>query len=316
MNELLQKLREPFHPRHIEWKPGATTKDKKKALALAYADLRAYQNRLDEVCGLEWSVNYTPWGDRIVCHLTIGKITRSSTGEPAQDNPKVDGTVAEAQAFKRACSMFGLGRYLYDLPMTWQEYDAQRKQFTEHALQQLHNIANSHHQRNGDHPPTPPDEERPRPPRPKPSNNGQSTKNQRSSASPPASLDEVDAEPMMDFTGLLHNTDINMSDAAVNFIKYLREKHQRSNKPMSEKQYRFAVSLVNDVCGSDRHTAIFQAIFGERINSDNRPGWMAKELIDFLHDSDHPERQAKAKEALGNINAAIGIAAGQLELPV
>ena len=38
------------------------------------------------------------------------------------------GTTAEAQAFKRACSKFGLGRYLYDLPIHWMPYDSQKKQ--------------------------------------------------------------------------------------------------------------------------------------------------------------------------------------------
>lgn len=56
MNEILQELRKPFHPSHVTWKPGSVNKDQTKALALAYADLRAYQNRLDEVCGLAWSV--------------------------------------------------------------------------------------------------------------------------------------------------------------------------------------------------------------------------------------------------------------------
>ncbi len=118
LNEILQELRKPFHPSHVTWKPGSVNKEQTKALALAYADLRAYQNRLDEICGIDWSVTYTPWGDRIVCHLTIQGITRSSTGEPdsQSERSEIAGTSAEAQAFKRACAMFGLGRYLYQLP--------------------------------------------------------------------------------------------------------------------------------------------------------------------------------------------------------
>jgi hypothetical protein len=38
------------------------------------------------------------------------------------------GTEAWAQAFKRACSQFGLGRYLYDLEKAWVPYNPQRKQ--------------------------------------------------------------------------------------------------------------------------------------------------------------------------------------------
>jgi Uncharacterized protein conserved in bacteria len=138
--ELLTRLSEPFQPSAITWKPGAAKEN--KCMAMAYADLRAYQNRLDEVCGLGWSVRYVPWGDeRIMCELTIDGVTRTSTGEYDAQNEKnnIEGTVAEAQAFKRACAMFGLGRYLYDLPSVWIEFDAQRKRITEAGQTELAN---------------------------------------------------------------------------------------------------------------------------------------------------------------------------------
>src|ERR1700730_7223643 len=47
-------------------------------------------------------------------------------GEEWADNENA-GTSAEAQAFKRACSCFGLGRYLYDLGGNWVDLD-ERKQ--------------------------------------------------------------------------------------------------------------------------------------------------------------------------------------------
>ena len=109
-------------------------------MALAYADLRSYQDRLDEVCGIDWSVEYLPWGnDRIIARLTINGVTRASTGEMSASEAKGDngGTVAEAQAFKRACAMFGLGRFLYDLPSPWVEFDPQRKRITEAGLAEL-----------------------------------------------------------------------------------------------------------------------------------------------------------------------------------
>ena len=149
MTDVLQALKQPFHPTQVTWKPGVTTKDGSKALALAYADLRAYQNRLDDICGLAWSVTYTPWGERIVCHLTIQGITRSSSGEPDSqaERSEIAGTSAEAQAFKRACAMFGLGRYLYNLPSVWVEYDATTKQFTEKAKAKLEGIVVQHYRR-------------------------------------------------------------------------------------------------------------------------------------------------------------------------
>ncbi len=149
INEILQELRKPFHPSHVTWKPGMVGKDQGKALALAYADLRAYQNRLDEICGMGWSVTYTPWGERIVCHLTIQGITRSSSGEPdsQSERSEIAGTSAEAQAFKRACAMFGLGRYLYNLPSVWVEYEPATKQFTDKAKAKLEGIIVQHYRR-------------------------------------------------------------------------------------------------------------------------------------------------------------------------
>lgn len=148
-NKILTELSKPFHPSRIIWKPGALTGKKDKAMALAYADLRAYQNRLDEVCGLDWSATYTPWGDRIICHVTINGITRSSTGEPdsASERNENSGSVAEAMAFKRACAMFGLGRYLYNLPSLWVEYDAPNQRFTDKAKIRLQGVIAQHYQR-------------------------------------------------------------------------------------------------------------------------------------------------------------------------
>jgi len=141
LQQVLEDLRKPFNPSHVTWRPGAVKGD--RALALAYADLRAYMNRLDEVCGSDWSVAYEPWGDdRIICRLTILGVTRSSTGETTNEaeRSEIGGTVAEAQAFKRACAMFGLGRYLYNLPTGWADYDPTTKRFTEKAKARLTGI--------------------------------------------------------------------------------------------------------------------------------------------------------------------------------
>jgi len=141
LQQVLDDLRKPFNPSQVTWKPGAVKGD--RALALAYADLRAYMNRLDEVCGSDWSVAYEPWGDdRIICRLTILGVTRSSTGETTNESERseIGGTVAEAQAFKRASAMFGLGRYLYNLPTGWADYDPATKRFTEKAKARLTGI--------------------------------------------------------------------------------------------------------------------------------------------------------------------------------
>jgi hypothetical protein len=67
LEQVLAALKQPFHPTDVYWRPGSLNSDKTKALALPYASLRAYQNRLDEICGLDWAVTYTAWGERIIC---------------------------------------------------------------------------------------------------------------------------------------------------------------------------------------------------------------------------------------------------------
>lgn len=148
LEQVLDDLRKPFHPSQVTWKPGSVKGE--RALAMPYADLRAYMDRLDTVCGTNWSVAYEPWGEaRIICKLTIMGVTRSSTGETTNESERseIGGTVAEAQAFKRASAMFGLGRYLYQLPTGWADYDPTTKRFTEKARARLTGILVQHYRR-------------------------------------------------------------------------------------------------------------------------------------------------------------------------
>ncbi len=124
--ELLKQLSVPFPATAIQWRAGSTTRDKKRAQALPYAEPRIYEDRLNQLCPGDWSVSFRPWGEnRLICELTIHGVTRSSTGE--SEGGFAPGTSAEAQAFKRACSKFGLGRFLYDLPSPWVSYDPEKK---------------------------------------------------------------------------------------------------------------------------------------------------------------------------------------------
>lgn len=151
--ELVTKLRAPFKPEDISWKPQTVDYKGKTALAVAYADPRAYADRLNEVLGVGgWSDSYhfiaTPfnkyvkgkvaWGDKpatedkqipgnkVLCVATIDikefDIRISSTGDSdaSDDNAA---TSAEAQAFKRAAMKIGLGRYLYELPKVTARFD-------------------------------------------------------------------------------------------------------------------------------------------------------------------------------------------------
>lgn len=124
--------------------PGAVAKSSNRALALAYVDARAYETRLDEA-DPAWSNAYLreyPEGRVVVtCTLTLGGVTRQAIGEclvaTANGAEENAATSAEAQAFKRACAKFSLGRYLYSVPQVWADYDPAKRAFPPAALDAL-----------------------------------------------------------------------------------------------------------------------------------------------------------------------------------
>ena len=63
----------------------------------------------------------------VTCELTVfGLGSHSAVGEEFSDNENA-GTAAEAQAFKRSCACFGLGRYLYYFTGTWVDVDDHKR---------------------------------------------------------------------------------------------------------------------------------------------------------------------------------------------
>ena len=47
--EMMAALSQPFAAEAIQWKPGATNKEKTRGLALAYVGLRHYIDRLTQI---------------------------------------------------------------------------------------------------------------------------------------------------------------------------------------------------------------------------------------------------------------------------
>jgi len=138
------RLAEPFAPSVVEWVVSATSqgKDGHRGLMAAYADPRAYLDRLNQLFtpgGWTQDYSFQVVGNverkgregkvsvcakvMVCCRVTIfGVGTHSGTGEHwADDENAVTG--GDAQAFKRACVCFGLGRYLYDVPQVWVDLD-------------------------------------------------------------------------------------------------------------------------------------------------------------------------------------------------
>jgi hypothetical protein len=139
-DDIAASLAAPFAPEVIQWKPGVVAKDKSRALALPYVDIRDYIRRLNQAAGADWQDSYQVEvaGNRliVICRLTVARICRTGDGECDLGDPNAM-TSASAQAFKRACVKHGLGARLYDMPKVWADYDKVRKAFTDRALVDL-----------------------------------------------------------------------------------------------------------------------------------------------------------------------------------
>jgi hypothetical protein len=128
---LLRQLKQPFDPKFVKWRVGATNKDKTKGIALAYIDSREVQKRLDDVCGVGgWQSRYIPVDGGFICELDIliddRWVTKSNTAGYSNMDPIKGGG---SDALKRAASAWGVGRYLYYLPNVWVEIKPQGKSY-------------------------------------------------------------------------------------------------------------------------------------------------------------------------------------------
>lgn len=130
MSEInLEDLKTPFDPSLISWRVGATTKDKKKAIPLAYIDARDVMERLDEVCGMEnWQCRYSHANGKTIAEIGIrinGEWVWKANGAGDTQVEAEKGAISDAM--KRAAVLWGIGRYLYDVPNIWVEIDQYRK---------------------------------------------------------------------------------------------------------------------------------------------------------------------------------------------
>ena len=140
-SEALARLEEPFASKDVKWLVAATSRDGRKGRVTPYADPRAYTDRLNQIFTASgWTREYTvhtvspitrlkkdkpiQTGKVLVtCVVSIPGIgTHSGSGEEWADDENAM-TSAEAQSFKRACSVFGLGRYFYNFAEMWVDID-------------------------------------------------------------------------------------------------------------------------------------------------------------------------------------------------
>src|SRR5437660_240513 len=145
VKELVAFLEIPFESSQIEWRVMNTTKNQQpmRGQVVPYADQRTYTDRLNALFTpagwtrkytIHTSANFERSKDQkivakvlVTCELIIfGLGSHSATGEEWADNDNA-GTSAEAQSFKRACSCFGLGRYLYYFTGVWVDIDDRKR---------------------------------------------------------------------------------------------------------------------------------------------------------------------------------------------
>jgi hypothetical protein len=133
--EITAALAEPFDPGEISWKPQSVKGN--RALAIAYLNARAVQDRLDEVLDVTgWQDEYELLPDGSVkCSLSVlidGRwVKKTDVGSQSEQPDGGDRMKAAfSDALKRAAVKFGIGRYLYRLPHQWCDYDATKKMFS------------------------------------------------------------------------------------------------------------------------------------------------------------------------------------------
>lgn len=130
MSEIYEKLKAPFKASKISWRVGATSSDKSKGIALAYIDARDVMQRLDDVFGLNWQCKYSHAENKTICEISVlvdGVWISRAGGAGDTDIEAEKGAISDA--FKRAAVLFGVGRYLYDLPNQWVKLKPQGKSY-------------------------------------------------------------------------------------------------------------------------------------------------------------------------------------------
>lgn len=118
----LDALQAPFAAHEHSWRAQSVARSGQSAQALCYITSRAVQSRLDAVCGpAGWQSRFVETASgRVICTIEIdfdGRWVGKSDGAGASAMEGEKGGLSGA--FKRAGVMWGIGRYLYELPTIW-----------------------------------------------------------------------------------------------------------------------------------------------------------------------------------------------------
>jgi hypothetical protein len=119
MKNIEQIMKELQAEMDYKWRVQSFSKKKPVATCVAYIDSRHVQNRLDEVLGVDkWQSDYKEVKGNLFAGIGIdfgtGFVWKWDCGtESNQDKEKGEAS----DSFKRAAVKFGIGRFLYDLPI-------------------------------------------------------------------------------------------------------------------------------------------------------------------------------------------------------
>lgn len=122
-------LAAPFGSEEVEWRPQGKSGANSKTQVIAYITSAAIQERLDAVMGAgAWSFTWEPLvvdgGEVRVAKgaLTLLGVVKEDVGTASNWEPS-KGCVTDA--LKRCATLWGIGRYLRNLPDIWVTLDGQ-----------------------------------------------------------------------------------------------------------------------------------------------------------------------------------------------
>jgi hypothetical protein len=133
LSDVQRRLQAPFSAHLVGWRAAAFNKDRTRAMLLAYVDARAVQDRLDAICPDGWSFEIEviqAASPTVKGRLTVLGVAREDIGEAAEGSAMGGGSLkaAASDALKRCGVQFGIGRYLYDLPKQWADWNDQKRE--------------------------------------------------------------------------------------------------------------------------------------------------------------------------------------------
>jgi len=115
--DIWAELREPFPAAEVKWR---RSKPPSSGPWLAYVDARSVQIWWDKTFGpANWQTRLVDWGDNgVICGIGVkidGEWVWKWDGADRTQIQSEKGGISDA--FKRASVVWGVGRYLYDLPL-------------------------------------------------------------------------------------------------------------------------------------------------------------------------------------------------------